>query len=147
MFLRKYFLLCILLLRGIFLAAVLVFSSCVKSAKHPFFSHVASAAAQLPTPVFVGIIQDKRKEKHQTNPKLKAKIPTPWKRMAEALSAVYISVEQLIFILGQYYGNGKSCQLFLSTADKSCLENLFQDNSVGLVHLAGAEFCRSRTVL
>lgn len=88
-----------------------------------------------------------KERKTPNKPQTKSQDPHPWKRMAEALSAVSISVEQLIFILGQYYGNGKSCQLFLSTADKSCLENLFQDNSVGLVHLAGAEFCRSRTVL
>lgn len=64
--------------------------------------------------------------------------------MAEAFSTVYINTEQLIFILRQYYGNGKSCQPFLNTADKSCFENLFQDNSVGLVHLAVPEFCRQK---
>ena len=50
----------------------------------------------------------------------------------------------LTFILRQYYGNGKSCQRFLNTADKSCFENLFQDNSAGLVHLPVAEFCRQK---
>lgn len=124
------------------LCCYVVFSSHVKSAKHLFFSQVAIGAAQCPTPVFVSIIQDKRKK--QTNPKLKAKVFTPWKRTAEAFSTVNISVEQLIFILRQSYENGKSCQQFLSTADKNCFENLFQDNSAGSVHLALAEFCRQK---
>lgn len=50
----------------------------------------------------------------------------------------------LTFILKQCYGNGKSCQQFLNTADKSCFENLFQDNSAGFVHLPVAEFCTQK---
>lgn len=39
-----------------------------------FFSHVAITAVQLPTPVFVGIIYDKRKNQTKTNkPQTKSK--------------------------------------------------------------------------
>lgn len=124
---------------------MLVFSSHVKSAKHLFFSRVAITAAQLPTLVVVRITQDKRKKQTQTNkPQTKSKGLHPLEKDGRAFIIVYISVKQLIFILRQYYGNGKSCQQFLNTADKSCFENLFQDNSAGLVHLAVAEFFRQK---